>query len=73
MKKKISCFLVAAIVLSLIIAIVPTIVKADAEQPTVTLDDYLLSVERKGIDSVSPFGGGKNLMFSQSGTYSVDG
>lgn len=73
MKKKISCFLVAAIVLSLIIAIVPTIVKADAEQPTVTLDDYLLSVERKGIDSASPFGGGKNLMFSQSGTYSVDG
>ena len=72
MKRQISCSLVVVIALSLIIAFTPAIGKAEAAQPTVALNDYLLSVEKAGIDTVYPFGGGKNLMFSQSGTYTVD-
>lgn len=72
MKRQISCSLVVVIALSLIIAFAPAIGKAEAAQPTVALNDYLLSVEKAGIDTVYPFGGGKNLMFSQSGTYTVD-
>ena len=72
MKKQISCCLVVAMLLSLIIAFAPAIGNVRAEQQTVALSDYLATLETKGIDSVSPYGGGKNLMFSQSGTHTVD-
>ena len=50
MKRQISCSLVVVIALSLIIAFAPAIGKAEAAQPTVALNDYLLSVEKEGID-----------------------
>ena len=69
--KRITCGLVLGLVLSLCGVVLPS-AKVTAEGTGVALSDYVQTIEKNGIDTIDPYGGG-NLMFSQSGTHPVSG